>query len=325
MGYVYHLPRKFNYQNIMCCVGLSFTAPRLILLELMSGGDMNFLRQSPPHLDQPSPLIMHGLLQLAQNIAQGCHYLEESNLIHRDIAAKNCLPSCTRLRLVNTIGDFGMARDIYRSSYYHKGIALLLVEWMPLEAFLEGIFISKTDSWSSGVLLRKILTGLCPTLDAPTRRCTNQEVLDFIVEGEMDPPRGCPGPVYIVTQYWQHQPELCPSFASISDHLYCTQDPDVLNSPLPMELGPTLEEERASGLGSRLLEGLRSPQAHKLSLGNLKSWGGSLLDPGLPSRLKPPKSRGLQLHNIWNPTYGCCALGALRVTLLPRFLSGLSF
>lgn len=92
---------------------------------------------------------------------------------------------------------------------------------------------------------------------------------------------------HIMTQCWQHQPELRPSFASILERLqYCIQvcpvicpdhpglgrqegshkttlapcsltlplqDADVLNSPLPMELAPTLEEDRASGLGSRSL------------------------------------------------------------------------
>ncbi|XP_058397270.1 leukocyte tyrosine kinase receptor isoform X2 [Diceros bicornis minor] len=300
---------KFSHQNIVRCVGLSLrAAPRLILLELMSGGDIkSFLRHSRPHLGQPSPLAMQDLLQLAQDIAQGCHYLEENHFIHRDIAARNCLLSCTGPSRVAKIGDFGMARDIYRASYYRKGgRALLPVKWMPPEAFLEGIFTSKTDSWSFGVLLWEIFSlGYMPY---PGR--TNQEVLDFVVGGgRMDPPRGCPGPVYrIMTQCWQHQPELRPSFASILERLqYCTQDPDVLNLPLPMELGPTLEEEGASGLGSRSLEGLRSPQAQELSLESLKSWEGSLLGPWLPSGLKPHKTRGLQLQNLWNPTYGTWA------------------
>ncbi|KAF7481979.1 hypothetical protein GHT09_006812 [Marmota monax] len=141
---------KFSHQNIVRCVGLSLRAvPRLILLELMSGGDMkSFLRQSRPNLGQPSPLAMQDLLQLAQDIAQGCHYLEENCFIHRDIAARNCLLSCTGPSRVAKIGDFGMARDIYRANYYRKaGQALLPVKWMPPEALLEGIFTSKTDSW----------------------------------------------------------------------------------------------------------------------------------------------------------------------------------
>uniref|UniRef100_H0X7V9 receptor protein-tyrosine kinase n=1 Tax=Otolemur garnettii TaxID=30611 RepID=H0X7V9_OTOGA len=298
---------KFSHQNIVQCVGLSLqAAPRFILLELMSGGDMkSFLRHSRPHLGQPSTLVMQDLLQLAQDIAQGCHYLEENHFIHRDIAARNCLLSCTGPSRVAKIGDFGMARDIYRASYYHKGDrALLPVKWMPPEAFLEGIFTSKTDSWSFGVLLWEIFSlGYMPY---PGR--TNQEVLDFIVAGgRMDPPRGCPGPVYrIMTQCWQHQPELRPNFASILEHLqYCTQDPDVLNSPLPVELRPTLEEDGAFGLGNRSLEGPKSPQPQELSPEGMKSWGGSPL--GLPSAVKPLKPRGLQPQNLWNPTYGSWA------------------
>ncbi|XP_063554549.1 leukocyte tyrosine kinase receptor isoform X2 [Gorilla gorilla gorilla] len=296
---------KFSHQNIVRCVGLSLRAtPRLILLELMSGGDMkSFLRHSRPHLSQPSPLVMRDLLQLAQDIAQGCHYLEENHFIHRDIAARNCLLSCAGPSRVAKIGDFGMARDIYRASYYRRGDrALLPVKWMPPEAFLEGIFTSKTDSWSFGVLLWEIFSlGYMPY---PGR--TNQEVLDFVVGGgRMDPPRGCPGPVYrIMTQCWQHEPELRPSFASILERLqYCTQDPDVLNSLLPMELGPTPEEEGTSGLGNRSLECLRPPQPQELSPEKLKSWGGSPLGPWLSSGLKPLKSRGLQPQNLWNPTY----------------------
>ncbi|KAM6202503.1 leukocyte tyrosine kinase receptor [Rhynchocyon petersi] len=297
---------KFSHQNIVRCVGLSLrTAPRLILLELMSGGDMkSFLRHSRPHLGQPSPLVMQDLLKLAQDIAHGCHYLEENHFIHRDIAARNCLLSCCGPNRVAKIGDFGMARDIYRASYYRKGgQALLPVKWMPPEAFLEGIFTSKTDSWSFGVLLWEIFSlGYMPY---PGR--TNQEVLNFVVGGgRMDPPQGCPGPVYrIMTQCWQHQPALRPSFASILDHLqYCNQDPDVLNFPLPVELGPTLEEE---GLGTTSLEGARSQHHQESNLKNVKPWGESSFGAWLPSSIKSPKPRCLQPQNLWNPTYGSWA------------------
>lgn len=108
-----------------------------------------------------------------------------------------------------------------------------------------------------------------------------------------------------MTQCWQHQPELRPDFGSILERIqYCTQDPDVLNSPLPMEPGPILEEEEASRLGNRSLEGLRSPKPLELSSQNLKSWGGGLLGSWLPSGLKTLKPRCLQPQNIWNPTYG---------------------
>ncbi|XP_063775488.1 ALK tyrosine kinase receptor [Pseudophryne corroboree] len=236
---------KFSHQNIVHCIGVSLQAlPRFILLELMAGGDLkSFLRQTRPRLTQPSSLTMLDLLNVARDIANGCQYLEENHFIHRDIAARNCLLTCQGPGRVAKIGDFGMARDIYRASYYRKGgCAMLPVKWMPPEAFMEGIFTSKTDTWSFGVLLWEIFSlGYMPY---PSK--SNQEVLEFVTSGgRMDPPKNCPGPVYrIMTQCWQHQPEERPHFSMILERIdYCTQDPDVINTSLPIEYVPLMEEE----------------------------------------------------------------------------------
>ncbi|XP_027130698.1 ALK tyrosine kinase receptor isoform X3 [Larimichthys crocea] len=236
---------KFSHQNIVRCIGVSLQAmPRFILLELMAGGDLkSFLRETRPRLEHPSSLTMVDLLNVARDIAKGCQYLEENQFIHRDIAARNCLLTCKGTGRMAKIGDFGMARDIYRASYYRKGgRAMLPVKWMPPEAFMEGIFTSKTDTWSFGVLLWEIFSlGYMPY---PSR--SNQEVLEFVTNGgRMDPPKNCPGPVYrIMTQSWQHQPEDRPNFSTILERIdYCLQDPDVVNVPLPIEYGPVPEEE----------------------------------------------------------------------------------
>uniref|UniRef100_A0A6Q2ZBB0 Tyrosine-protein kinase receptor n=1 Tax=Esox lucius TaxID=8010 RepID=A0A6Q2ZBB0_ESOLU len=236
---------KFSHQNIVRCIGVSLQIlPRFILLELMTGGDMkSFLRQNRPKTSQSSSLTMLELLHMARDIAFGCRYLEENHFIHRDIAARNCLLTCPGPDRVAKIGDFGMARDIYRASYYRKGgRAMLPVKWMPPEAFMEGIFTCKTDTWSFGVLLWEIFSlGYMPY---PCM--TNQEVLEFVTSGgRMDPPKSCPGPVYrIMTQCWQHCPEHRPNFSTILERInYCTQDPDVINTPLPVEYGPTVEED----------------------------------------------------------------------------------
>ncbi|XP_041668611.1 leukocyte tyrosine kinase receptor isoform X2 [Cheilinus undulatus] len=236
---------KFSHDNIVRCIGVSLNIlPRFILLELMTGGDMkSFLRQNRPRAGQTSFLTMQELLRMARDIALGCRYLEENHFIHRDIAARNCLLTCPGPDRVAKIGDFGMARDIYRASYYRKGgRAMLPVKWMPPEAFMEGIFTCKTDTWSFGVLLWEIFSlGYMPY---PCK--TNQEVLEFVTNGgRMDPPKSCPGPVYrIMTQCWQHCPEHRPNFSSILERInYCSQDPDVINTPLPVEYGPTSEED----------------------------------------------------------------------------------
>ncbi|XP_004452398.2 ALK tyrosine kinase receptor [Dasypus novemcinctus] len=257
---------KFNHQNIVRCIGVSLQAlPRFILLELMAGGDLkSFLRETRPRPSQPSSLAMLDLLHVARDIACGCQYLEENHFIHRDIAARNCLLTCPGPGRVAKIGDFGMARDIYRASYYRKGgCAMLPVKWMPPEAFMEGIFTSKTDTWSFGVLLWEIFSlGYMPY---PSK--SNQEVLEFVTSGgRMDPPKNCPGPVYrIMTQCWQHQPEDRPNFAIILERIeYCTQDPDVINTALPVEYGPLVEEEEKVPMRPKDPEGvpplLVSPQ-----------------------------------------------------------------
>uniref|UniRef100_A0A3B4AM09 Tyrosine-protein kinase receptor n=1 Tax=Periophthalmus magnuspinnatus TaxID=409849 RepID=A0A3B4AM09_9GOBI len=335
---------KFSHENIVRCIGVSLNIlPRFILLELMTGGDMkSFLRQHRPRSGHTSSLTMRELLRMARDIACGCRYLEENHFIHRDIAARNCLLTCPGPERVAKIGDFGMARDIYRASYYRKGgRAMLPVKWMPPEAFMEGIFTCKTDTWSFGVLLWEILSlGYMPY---PCK--TNQEVLEFVTSGgRMDPPKGCPGPVYrIMTQCWQHCPEHRPNFCTILERInYCTQDPDVINTPLPVEYGPAPEEDtvpRPSEQPSSSLTPLTSlsvpvpPAPQQLTKPQF------LLHASQPFHHEAPEvtPRGTWLHpetqnqphsrnnsssgsqrlknktkNLWNPTYGSWVLESIR-------------
>uniref|UniRef100_A0A8C1WME4 Tyrosine-protein kinase receptor n=1 Tax=Cyprinus carpio TaxID=7962 RepID=A0A8C1WME4_CYPCA len=322
---------KFSHQNIVRCIGVSLQIlPRFILLELMTGGDMKtFLRLNRPRTNQPSSLSMLELLHMARDIALGCRYLEENHFIHRDIAARNCLLTCPGPERVAKIGDFGMARDIYRASYYRKGgRAMLPVKWMPPEAFLEGIFTCKTDTWSFGVLLWEIFSlGYMPY---PCK--TNQEVLEFVTGGgRMDPPKSCPGPVYrIMTQCWQHCPEHRPNFSTILERInYCTQDPDVINTPLPVEYGPAVEEEGGPVIrpeGSSSMTPLLV--THSMSQDASPRMG---ITGSPPQALKPTKLQRLvhlaqevpehrscsrsssssgsqnlknKTKNLWNPTYG---------------------
>uniref|UniRef100_A0A8C5CXT6 Tyrosine-protein kinase receptor n=1 Tax=Gadus morhua TaxID=8049 RepID=A0A8C5CXT6_GADMO len=313
---------KFSHQNIVRCIGVSLhILPRFILLELMTGGDLkSFLRTNRPRAGQTSSLSMLELLHMARDIAYGCRYLEENHFIHRDIAARNCLLSCTGPDRVAKIGDFGMARDIYRASYYRKGgRAMLPVKWMPPEAFMEGVFTCKTDTWSFGVLLWEILSlGYMPY---PCK--TNQEVLEFVTSGgRMDPPKACPGPVYrIMTQCWQHTPDHRPNFTSILERVkYCTQDPDVINTPLPVEYTPNRGDD--GDMATRPADHTSKPS---LALGQSSTRAGVQSSAPLPQHLSKPRlhlpppgqptsssssSQKLKnkTKNLWNPTYGSWVL-----------------
>merc|ERR1719410_2337563 len=204
---------KFQHPNIVHFIGVCFDKhPRFIILELLAGGDLkSFLRESRSKPERPSPLTMRDLLNAAIDVAKGCRYLEENHFIHRDIAARNCLLTMKGADRVVKIADFGMARDIYRADYYRKGgKAMLPVKWMPPEAFLDGIFTTKTDVWSFGILLWEVMSlGYMPY---PGR--ANQEVMQLVTNGgRLEPP----------------------NFATILERLgYCLQDPEVVMAPLPV-------------------------------------------------------------------------------------------
>ncbi|GLG92594.1 Protein sevenless [Gryllus bimaculatus] len=239
---------KFNHPNIVHFIGVCFDKhPRFIVLELLAGGDLKtFLRESRPKPERPSPLTMRDLLRCAIDVAKGCDYMENNRFIHRDIAARNCLLTTKGPGRVVKIADFGMARDIYRADYYRKGgKAMLPIKWMPPEAFLDGIFTSKTDVWSFGVLLWEIMSlGFMPYTG-----CTNREVMQLVTSGgRLEPPSNCPGPLYgVMTQCWHPNPDERPSFSTIMERLgYCMQDPDVVNAPLPTFNRPPSTERDAT-------------------------------------------------------------------------------
>lgn len=227
---------RFDHPNIVHFIGVSFDRhPRYIVLELLSGGDLkSFLRDVRPTKDRPSPLTMSDLLTGAIDVAKGLEYLEMKRFIHRDIAARNCLLTTKGPGRVVKIADFGMSKDIYRADYYRKGGRTMIpVKWMPPEAFLDGVFTSKTDVWSFGVLLWEVMSlGLLPY---PGRG--NTEVMQLVMDGHrLSRPPNCPPVLHeLMLLCWHQQPESRPPFSTLLARLECCiQDPEVLNAELPV-------------------------------------------------------------------------------------------
>ena len=89
-------------------------------------------------------------------------YLEESKIMHGDLAARNILlaedPS-HKENLLAKVADFGLAKQFYENMNVYEKTNRLLVpwKWMALEYLQDDYFTLKSDVWSYGVLLWEIM------------------------------------------------------------------------------------------------------------------------------------------------------------------------
>ncbi|KAL1770156.1 proto-oncoprotein tyrosine-protein kinase ROS [Sigmodon hispidus] len=247
-----HLMSKFNHPNILKQLGVCLLSePQYIILELMEGGDLlSYLRKARGTTFHGPLLTLVDLVELCVDISKGCVYLEQMHFIHRDLAARNCLVSVkdyTSPRIVK-IGDFGLAREIYKNDYYRKkGEGLLPVRWMAPENLMDGIFTSQSDVWSFGILVWEILT----LGHQPYPAHSNLDVLNYVQEGgRLEPPRNCPDDLWnLMSQCWAQEPDQRPTFHNIQDQLQLFRNVSLNKVP---QCG---DKAHASGVTNKGFEG----------------------------------------------------------------------
>ena len=215
---------NFKHDHILSLIAICLdNDPNFLILELMEGGDLlSYLRSRRPNaVTGASNITMLELVNMCLDVARGCEYLEQLHFVHRDIAARNCLVSSleTDKRKIK-IGDFGLARDIYKNDYYKKeGEGLLPVRWMSPESLSDGVFTNQSDVWSFGVLIWEILT-----LGAkPYPAQSNREVLQYVrLGGRLDRPSGSPERLHVImSSCWNQLPDDRPSFKMCVQEIEC--------------------------------------------------------------------------------------------------------
>ncbi|KAM9563851.1 proto-oncogene tyrosine-protein kinase ROS [Guaruba guarouba] len=259
-----HLMSKFDHPHILKLLGVCLlNEPQYLILELMEGGDLlSYLRGARKQKLQSPLLTVTDLLDICLDICKGCVYLEKMHFIHRDLAARNCLVSKKEYesssRIVK-IGDFGLARDIYKNDYYRKrGEGLLPVRWMAPESLIDGVFTNRSDVWAFGVLVWETLT----LGQQPYPGFSNTEVLHHVRSGgTLESPNNCPDDLCdLMTRCWAQEPHNRPTFSYIHDKLQ-----EVRHSPLSF-IHYLEDKEAATGVINQAFEDSDVPCADSDSI-----------------------------------------------------------
>ncbi|KAM6432982.1 proto-oncogene tyrosine-protein kinase ROS [Rhynochetos jubatus] len=259
-----HLMSKFDHPHILKLLGVCLlNEPQYLILELMEGGDLlSYLRGARKQKLWSPLLTVTDLLDICLDICKGCVYLEKMHFIHRDLAARNCLVSEkgyeSSSRVVK-IGDFGLARDIYKNDYYRKrGEGLLPVRWMAPESLIDGVFTNHSDVWAFGVLVWETLT----LGQQPYPGFSNTEVLHHVRSGgRLESPNNCPDDLCdLMTRCWAQEPHNRPTFSYIQDKLQ-----EIRHSPLSF-IDYLEDEEAATGVINQAFEDSDVPCADSDSI-----------------------------------------------------------
>ena len=141
-------------------------------------------------------------------------YLEEQNITHGELAARNILVG---QNLICKVANFEMTRviedDIYEAMMEEtRGSDAL--KWTASEY---GRFTIKSDVWSFGIVLHKIITCGC----FPYPGMTDKQVLEQLRQGYRMPcPASCQDKLYdIMLDCWQEAPTNRPTFKKLQRQL----------------------------------------------------------------------------------------------------------
>lgn len=161
------LLRQYKNKNIVKFLGIAaMRDPLMIVMELVEGKITRqwrmiffvwriFLGGSLNNYLRKNNLRVSQLTQMCYDIAKGMEYLEKHNVIHRDLASRNCL--IDRKGRVK-VADFGLSRCLQSDEEYFCQIKEVPVRWWAVEVFLGSPYTSKSDVWSYGITVWEVFS-----------------------------------------------------------------------------------------------------------------------------------------------------------------------
>ena len=112
------------------------------------------------------------------------------------------------------VGDLGMARNVYMTDFYHTSSNVgLPIRWMAPESINPGLFSSKSDVWSYGIVLWEIAT----LADFPYDEIRDENIEKAVKNGKrLVLPVNCPTRFQsLTTRCWEEKSKTRPTFFDV--------------------------------------------------------------------------------------------------------------
>ncbi|CAB3409808.1 unnamed protein product [Caenorhabditis bovis] len=201
------LMRNFDHKNVVKCYGVAAgMEPLMVVMELVPGGGLDSYLQK-------NKVALPEKIDIMCQVIKGIVYIHKQNVIHRDIAARNCLYG----NLVVKVSDFGLSRQ--GKSYQMNPKNRVPIRWLAPETLATYTYTPQSDVFAFGILCWEVLENGAQPYPNMTVADVHNKVLkeDYrMTLNEKTPPEIAD---IIATQKktWMVQPTDRPTSAALSE------------------------------------------------------------------------------------------------------------
>nr|KAI8732931.1 plexin-A2-like isoform X2 [Biomphalaria glabrata] len=209
--------RDLSHPHLLRVVGavVSASDDPIVVMPFMATEDLGSYVREPA-----KSLSLTDLLVYCNQIADAMAYLEHLRIVHRNLAARNCIiteedgkPASIKLT------DYVVTASLFPQQFYiaEDGTVSELVRWMAPESITDFTFTSKSDVWSFGIVMWEVLTrGVEPYPNTKPK-----DVVQQIQSGKRLPkPKSCPEVIYeFILSFWTSEAQSRPTFGNVMELL----------------------------------------------------------------------------------------------------------
>lgn len=206
--------KDFTHRNLLpvMAVCLEDEKQPLVMFPFMNRGNLKlFLKKSRSPEGGSKSLTTADLVHVAIQIAKGLQYLARRRVVHKDVAARNCVIDDD---LNVKVTDCALSRDLFPQDYCCLGDnENRPVKWMAVESLEHGRYSLASDGWSYGVLLWELMT----LGQQPYGNIDAFEMLNFLKQGHrISQPVNCPDELFtVIACCWALSEDERPSLSQL--------------------------------------------------------------------------------------------------------------